>query len=160
MQKSTSTNLVNDGTSSEKRLTRTVAAGRWFAHSGKFEDLSDWQSLSEHLTAVANLAAHRAKAFGARDWAFLIGLLHDLGKYTQEFQARLHGDPTRADHATAGAKVVMQHFIDLYGDSPQVKACAKLLAFVIAGHHAGLANGEDEGKERSTLKQRLVKDIP
>lgn len=160
MQKSTPKNLVDDLPASDGRATRTDAADRWFAHSGKSEDLSDWQPLREHLTAVANLAAHRAKAFGAEDWAFLIGLLHDLGKYTQEFQARLHGDPTRADHATAGAKVVIQHFVVLYGDSPQVKACAKLLAFVIAGHHAGLANGEDEGQERSTLKQRLAKDIP
>lgn len=145
---------------SDACATRTDAESQWFAHSGKLEDLSDWQPLQEHLTAVANLASHRAKVFGAEDWAFLVGLLHDLGKYTQEFQARLHGDSTRADHATAGAKEVMKHFVSLYGDSPQVKACAKLLAFAIAGHHAGLANGEDEGQERSTLKQRLAKDIP
>lgn len=37
---------------------------------------------------------------------------------------------------------------------------AKLLAFVIAGHHAGLANGVDDGHERSTLKQRMGIDIP
>lgn len=158
MQKNTPTNLVINRPVFHGCGTRTDADGQWFAHSGKLEDLSDWQPLKEHLTAVANLAAHRAKAFGAEDWAFLIGLLHDLGKYTQEFQARLHGDPARADHATAGAKVVMQHFVGLYGDSPQVKACAKLLAFVIAGHHAGLANGEDEGQERSTLKQRLANE--
>lgn len=37
---------------------------------------------------------------------------------------------------------------------------AKLLAFVIAGHHAGLANGVDDGHERSTLNQRMGIDIP
>jgi CRISPR-associated endonuclease/helicase Cas3 len=87
-----------------------------------------------------------------------------LGKYSKEFQARLNGSPVRTDHATAGAKVVTQHLVDLYGDSPPVRACTKVLAFAIAGHHAGLANGLEEGQERSTLKQRLAlsfgKEIP
>ena len=126
-----------------------------YAHTGKQLDGSDWQPLKEHLQQVARLAQERAKAFHAGDWAYLIGLLHDLGKYSKEFQARLQGNPAKADHATAGAKVVMNHLKVLYGQSNQVKAFAKLLAFAIAGHHAGLANGDGEGKERSTLKQRL-----
>lgn len=138
--------------------------GKWFAHSGKQSNFSDWHSLREHLSAVATLAGNRATIFGAHDWAFLIGLLHDLGKYTNEFQARLHGDPTRADHATAGAKLVMQHITTLYGNTECGRAMAKLLAFAIAGHHAGLANGVEEGQGRSTLKQRLSlsfgKEIP
>lgn len=160
MQKSISSNGANDGSAYDKRRARFDESCKWFAHSGKLADFSDWQPLNEHLTAVANLAAHRAKVFGAEDWAFLIGLLHDLGKYTQEFQARLHGDPTRADHATAGAKEVIKHLTNTYGNTPSVQAMAKLMAFAIAGHHAGLANGEEEGQERSTLKQRLAKDIP
>ena len=40
----------------------------------------------------------------------------------------------------------------------------KLMAFCIAGHHAGLANGNGEGDNRRTLKQRLAlqfgEDIP
>lgn len=40
----------------------------------------------------------------------------------------------------------------------------KLIAYCIAGHHAGLANGVDEGQQRSTLEQRLKlkhgQDIP
>jgi CRISPR-associated endonuclease/helicase Cas3 len=128
----------------------------YFAHSGLQADLSDWQPLQQHLTQVAVLAAERAHAFKASDWAHLIGLLHDLGKYSQAFQARIRGSQQRADHATAGAKVVMQHFVRLYGNTKEVRSCAKLLAFAIAGHHAGLANGNGEGRERSTLKQRLI----
>jgi CRISPR-associated endonuclease/helicase Cas3 len=133
---------------------------RYYAHSGKNSDKSDWQALSDHLSQVGDLAGSRAAVFGAQDWAKLIGLLHDLGKYSEEFQARLEGSNQRADHATAGAKVVMQHFVGLYGDTKEVRACVKLLAFAIAGHHAGLANGHEEGKERSTLKQRFEKEIP
>jgi CRISPR-associated endonuclease/helicase Cas3 len=160
VQKIISSIGANDGSAYDKRKARFDASWKWFAHSGKLADFSDWQPLNEHLTAVANLASHRAKVFGAEDWAFLIGLLHDLGKYTQEFQARLYGDSTRADHATAGAKQVMRHLTNTYGNTPSVQAMAKLMAFAIAGHHAGLANGVEEGQERSTLKQRLAKDIP
>lgn len=164
MRKSFFTNTGNESHLLEEHDARVDAACQWFAHSGKLEDLSDWQPLREHLNAVAELAAERAKAFGGQDWAYLIGLLHDLGKYTQAFQARLHGDTTRADHATAGAKVVIQHLTGLFGNNPNVQAMAKLLAFAIAGHHAGLANGLGEGKERSTLKQRLAlsfgKELP
>lgn len=88
----------------------------FFAHSGLQADLSDWQPLKQHLTQVAQLAAERAQVFKASDWAHLIGLLHDLGKYSQEFQARIRGSNQRTDYATAGAKVVMQHFVGLYGD--------------------------------------------
>jgi CRISPR-associated endonuclease/helicase Cas3 len=141
-----------------------AACKAFYAHSGLQAGGSDWQPLKEHLTQVAQLAAERAQIFKASDWAHLIGLLHDLGKYSKEFQARLNGSPVRTDHATAGAKVVTQHLVDLYDDSPPVRACTKVLAFAIAGHHAGLANGLEEGQERSTLKQRLAlsfgKEIP
>jgi CRISPR-associated endonuclease/helicase Cas3 len=136
----------------------------FIAHSGQRNDLSDGQVLHNHLTQVAQLAADRAQAFGVPDWGHLAGLLHDLGKYSEKFQRRLRGSGEHADHATAGAKIVLQHWVELYGNTPQVRAYAKIFAFAIAGHHAGLANGDGEGQGRSTLKQRLAlsfdKDIP
>lgn len=134
----------------------------WYAHTGEQADRSDWQPLRQHLHAVATLAHDRAQAFGAGDWAQLVGCLHDLGKYSQAFQQRLHGSEQRADHATAGAKIVVQHLTQTMGS--QWGQVAKLMAFAIAGHHTGLANGVDEGHNRSTLQQRLQltfgKDIP
>ena len=76
--------------------------------------------------------------------------MHDLGKYSREFQARLSGEVGRVDHSTAGAKVAL----DRYG--PKL---GKMLAFCIAGHHAGLANGVDGG-ETSALAERLKTKIP
>lgn len=126
---------------------------RYYAHSGQQADRSDWQLLRDHLEAVADLARERAQVFGGADWAQLAGLLHDLGKYSVAFQNRLNGSDQRADHSTAGAKVVIEHLIQVLG--PQGSLVAKPLAFVIAGHHAGLANGVDDGQERSTLRQRM-----
>jgi len=125
----------------------------WFAHSGNRPDKTDWQSIQSHLLQVAQLSSERAEVFGAKDFGYLIGLLHDLGKYTPEFQRRLEGSHQKTDHATAGAKEVVRHLENLYGNKKEVHAFAKLLAFPIAGHHAGLANGEEEGKERSPLMQ-------
>ena len=52
---------------------------------------------------VADLARERAAQFGAGEWGAVAGLLHDLGKYSDAFQARLEGRSGRVDHSTAGA---------------------------------------------------------
>ncbi|MBS9403500.1 CRISPR-associated endonuclease Cas3'' [Halomonas sp. TRM85114] len=120
-----------------------------FAHSSADPEKSDWQTLENHLKAVAGLAAERACRFGAGPWGEAAGLLHDLGKYTIPFQRRLEGSPERVDHSTAGAHIAIEKY-------PQL---GYLLAYLIAGHHAGLANGRDVG-ERSPLKNRLEADLP
>ncbi|HBP1081369.1 CRISPR-associated helicase/endonuclease Cas3 [Pseudomonas aeruginosa] len=98
----------------------------------------------EHLQAVARLAGEKAAFFGGGELAALAGLLHDLGKYTDEFQRRIAGDAIRVDHTTRGAILAVER----YG------ALGQLLAYGIAGHHAGLANGREAG-ERTALADRL-----
>ena len=114
-----------------------------------------WQTLQDHAYNVGKLAANFAEFFGAQKIAYYTGQLHDLGKYSPEFQARLNGESKFVDHATAGAKVAAERWGNVIG---------KLMAFCIAGHHAGLANGSGEGDNRRTLKQRLAlqfgADIP
>ena len=126
----------------------------YYAHSGKLEDLSDGQTLLDHLSKVSDIAEQNAQWFGAEELAKYAGLLHDLGKYCPEFRRRLQGGEIRVDHATAGAKVAAERW----------QLMGKLLAYCIAGHHAGLANGIDEGQQRSNLDVRLKlepgKDIP
>ncbi len=118
----------------------------YYAHSGNKADKSDWQLLSDHLSEVARIARCNASYFDAEVLAKVTGLLHDVGKYSEAFQKRLEGGK-RVDHATAGAKISE----DMWGP------IGKLLAYIIAGHHAGLANGIDEGAGRSTLTERLAR---
>jgi CRISPR-associated endonuclease/helicase Cas3 len=121
----------------------------FYAHSTQRGDKADWQSLHEHLTNVGMLAAEFGKAFGAQFLARPAGLLHDLGKYTGEFQQRLEGKSARVDHATWGARIAS----DRYG------SFGRLLAYGIAGHHAGLANGKG-GNARTSLYDRLNSSLP
>jgi CRISPR-associated endonuclease/helicase Cas3 len=121
----------------------------YYAHSGRDPEKSDWQRLEDHLTRVARLAGENARYFGAEPLAELCGLLHDLGKYSEAFAKRLEGGE-RVDHATAGAKVAVERWPHL----------GKLLAYAVAGHHAGLANGIDPGDGRATLTERLERTIP
>lgn len=122
---------------------------RFYAHSTGQQDKSDWQTLVDHLSSVGELAAQKASVFGGQNLARVEGLLHDLGKYTEAFQKRLEGSPIRVDHATHGAVVAVERYGNL----------GRLLAYAIAGHHAGLANGRDSG-ERTCLKDRLRKELP
>lgn len=121
----------------------------FFAHSTANPDRSNWQLLPDHLLNVGEWAAQFARVFGAESLAIVIGHLHDLGKYTLPFQARLQGDPRKVDHSTHGARVARDRFGPM----------GQLLAYGIAGHHAGLANGQGEG-ERTPLVDRLAADLP
>lgn len=60
----------------------------YYAHTatGKSED--EWKRPRHHLSDVAVFAAERAMRFGAGEMAHAAGL-HDLGKYSPAFQARL-----------------------------------------------------------------------
>lgn len=120
---------------------------RFFAHSTESSDTKDWHLLSDHLLTTGRLAAEFAAHFGAPDLADTAGRLHDVGKYTEPFQRKLYGDSLRVDHSTRGAQIAVDRFGQL----------GKLIAYGIAGHHAGLANGRDTGA-RTPLQGRLNQD--
>lgn len=120
----------------------------WYAHTRDGQPEESWQTLVDHLTAVAELAAQFASRFDSADWAYLAGLWHDFGKAQDAFQRRLRGEPVAVEHSLAGA----EHALQLGQDGLP-------LAWVIAGHHAGLANwiASTEGGP-TPLKQRLYQN--
>src|SRR3989338_228221 len=138
---------------------RQLPDGKWVEHF-----------LDEHLREVALLAGEFAARFGSADWASLAGIWHDLGKYSIEFQcyiktvsgydaaeAHIEGAPGRVDHSTAGAIHAVRQF-DKHG---------RILAYLIAGHHAGLPDwhsAETGGKALSirlgTEQNHLLDRIP
>ena len=81
----------------------------YYAHSaqdklGNLLPYEHWQTLQSYSVNVGEMAAEFARVFGAQEIACQTGQLHDLGKYSEAFNRRLHGGPS-VDHATAGAKI-------------------------------------------------------
>lgn len=102
------------------------------------EDKARQQTVKEHLKNVARYAAYLGKKIGLESCAQLCGWLHDIGKFTEDFQDYLlKGDKKRGpDHSTAGAIWIMQEF-EKYGDGLSLLT-AQLIALVIMSHHGGL----------------------
>ncbi|HLO14151.1 MAG TPA: CRISPR-associated endonuclease Cas3'', partial [Anaerolineales bacterium] len=106
----------------------------YYAHSKKGKDKSEWQSLKDHLLNTANLAERFGSDAGISELARTAALLHDIGKYSKAFQARLDGSGRKVDHATAGARTA----VEVFNKNDLEKWLATILAYCIAGHHAGL----------------------
>lgn len=118
----------------------------FYAHTVAGQPPEKWQFLEVHLREVAELAAEFASAYDAAEWAYCAGLWHDVGKYQREFQERLRGSGLSVEHSGAGA--ALAHMRD--------KLNGLILAFAIAGHHAGLANPiENDAGFPSPLEKRL-----
>lgn len=127
----------------------------------KQDKTGDWSvhDLEEHLRCVGELAAKMATDFRSEEWAKVAGLWHDLGKYRKAFQsyiakesgydpeAHIEQGQGRVDHSTAGAIHAVENN----------KATGQLLAYLIAGHHAGLPDWETSEAGGSALSSRLNK---
>ncbi len=106
---------------------------KFYAHTAEEENgnplpegSGKWQLLSTHLRNVARLAKQFAMPFGLGEEAELAGLLHDLGKYSERFQARLRNPAIHGiNHWAAGT-----------AHAAALKAWA--VAFSADGHHTGL----------------------
>ncbi len=130
--------------------------GKFYSHTLLGRPQSEWERLEEHLVQVAEKASEFASVFGASEWGHLAGLWHDLGKYRRSFQEYLDRTGAvgfeatqeqaagRVDHSTAGAQVAVE----------RLGPFGKVLAYVIAGHHAGLPDGLGG---QSSLEARLAK---
>lgn len=110
------------------------------------------QSLESHLLEVSDIAKSLAAKIGLKDQGELIGLLHDLGKYSDEFQTYLKsavglidqdeddfvdakGMKGKVDHSTSGAQLIWQEFSTRGKMGPIV---GQILSLCIASHHSGL----------------------
>jgi CRISPR-associated endonuclease/helicase Cas3 len=110
------------------------------------------QTLDSHLLEVAAIAKKLAAKINVPEAGELIGLLHDFGKYSEQFQNYIKSatgllNPNfdedyvdakaqkgRVDHSSAGAQWIWQA-LSKYGKNGEGKLCGQILALCIASHH-------------------------
>jgi len=111
------------------------------------------QTVAEHLLETAALARAFASKLGIPDAGELVGLVHDLGKHSKEFQDYIRSatdllDPDedeevidaermkgKVDHSTAGAQHVWR---GLSGKGQLGEIIGQIASLCVASHHSGL----------------------
>jgi CRISPR-associated endonuclease/helicase Cas3 len=127
----------------------------FYAHSLPGQPQDQWQPLETHLAQTADLAARFAAPFQSEEWARLAGWLHDLGKADSAFQGYLFRengldeseyDSGKVNHSSAGAAYAVEKLGDGAG---------RILAYLVAGHHAGLPDWHSDTGGNGALSVRL-----
>ena len=128
-----------------------------YAHSKPGRPRSEWQLLKMHLKSVAECAARFAESFQSFDWAWNAGWIHDIGKADGRFQAYLLREnglddaeydgfgSGRVNHSSAGAALAYE----------KLKISGRILAYLSAGHHAGLPDWFPSDTGNASLQIRL-----
>lgn len=130
-----------------------------------------FQSLEDHLLGTAELSGKFAASAGMEKTGYILGLLHDVGKYGQGFQQYIRQDDSfteqenageennigrgSIDHSTAGAQYIQSKFKSLKKASELI--IKGILCLAICGHHGGLMDViSTDGTDN--LKKRLEKE--
>lgn len=117
----------------------------FYAHSAK--QRKHWEPLRNHLQRVAERAAEYARELDAADEGYLTGLLHDLGKYSEMFTARLERRISGLDHWSAGAWTALM----------ERRALGRAAALAIQGHHIGLQQDDPDSLRGLDLAKLAVR---
>jgi len=126
------------------------------------------QHLSEHLFCVADRSRTATQKIGLGSQGELIGLVHDLGKYSQDFQNYLKsavnllnqdedeeyvdakGLKGKIDHSSAGAQLIWQ---ELSKRGVQGQVVGQILALCVASHHSGLIDCLDVNGKNNFVRR-------
>jgi len=155
-------------TQSKQTTTCSIDAGEPIAHWRASD--STPHLLSQHPDRCGELTSSFASKIGLAEAGLLIGLLHDLGKYSKEFQGYIKSalgltncdeddyvdaaaKRGKVDHSSAGAQYIWRALSPKGSLELRV---AQILALCIASHHSGLIDclspdGED------TFSNRMLK---
>ncbi len=124
--------------------------GVYIAHEREKD--GEIQSLSDHLEQVSKKTGELASKIGLKEQGELLGLLHDIGKASKEFDKYIKSsvglinpdeddyvDTTglkgKVDHSTAGAQVIYRNVAD---KGPEGLLAAEVLSLCLSSHHSGL----------------------
>ncbi|MDR4496847.1 MAG: CRISPR-associated helicase Cas3' [Candidatus Scalindua sp.] len=141
----------------------------YIAHRREKDEEIHW--LSQHLAEVSKKTGEFASKIGLKEQGEVIGLLHDIGKASQEFQQYIKSavglispdeddyvDATRnkgkVDHSTAGAQLI---YSELSQNEKDALFSIQVLSICLASHHSGLIDCISPDGKNIFLK-RIEKD--
>lgn len=132
------------------------------------ESDSKVQTVEEHLLEVKELAESYGEKIGVKHLTGLAGMLHDLGKYTNEFRKYIleavhnpASPPKRGsvDHSTAGGKLLYERFHTEGNITLYKGLVAEVVGNAIISHHAYLQDFLNPDLESNYLKRVRDKEL-
>lgn len=132
------------------------------AHIRKVDGKKYIQTVEEHCRGVAEIAAELLRDIGLEKTAYLTGMVHDLGKFSENFKNYIEkaadGEKVQrgsVNHTFAGVRFLLEKHSDeqLSGFSDIV---LEILAYAVGAHH-GLFDCVDDNNNNGFTK-RIQKD--
>lgn len=128
------------------------------AHIRKVDDKKYVQTVEEHCRGVAEIAAELLSDIGLEKTAYLAGMVHDLGKFSENFKNYIEkaadGEKVQrgsVNHTFAGVRFLLEKHSDeqLSGFSDIV---LEILAYAVGAHH-GLFDCVDDNNNNGFTKR-------
>lgn len=118
---------------------------KYWAHSKNENEKPHY--LKEHLERTAQLCESFTSKWGYPALGYFLGLVHDLGKYSEEFQSYLNSFEGKVDHSSLGMYWTYKNSFDF-------------LALAVASHHGGLpdivkfSNRIEKARKNDLIKKK------
>ena len=128
------------------------------AHIRKVDDKKYVQTVEEHCRGVSEIAAELLSDIGLEKTAYLAGMVHDLGKFSENFKNYIEkaadGEKVQrgsVNHTFAGVRFLLEKHSDeqLSGFSDIV---LEILAYAVGAHH-GLFDCVDDNNNNGFTKR-------
>ncbi|WP_048600973.1 CRISPR-associated helicase/endonuclease Cas3 [Rubeoparvulum massiliense] len=127
------------------------------------------QTVEAHLIEVKELAESIGEKIGVKHLTGLAGMLHDFGKYTEEFREYImeavrnpDSPPKRGsvDHSTAGGKLLYDFFHTGGNNNPYKGILAEVVGNAIISHHSFLQDFLNPELQSDYLNRVRDKGLP
>lgn len=121
------------------------------------QDSGSIQTVSEHCRNTAKLAQNALRSANLGECAYLAGLVHDCGKYTEAFRSYITNDTAAQGsviHSFQGCRMLLEHFHQ--DGAPRYEDITCELLSYAAGAHHGLFDCVDDTKCSGFLHRRTA----